>query len=227
MIVDVVIPALNEEGAIGKVIADLPSALIRHTVVVDNGSQDATAEVARKAGAVVLLEPNRGYGVACLKGMDYLKKLPSQPDVLVFLDGDYSDHPAELPLLLDPIIVRGADLVIGSRVASAKNNGGLTPQQVFGNALATWLLRLIYGYQFTDLGPFRAIKWSALEHLQMRDRNYGWTVEMQIKAAKQHLKCEEVPVNYRDRIGKSKVSGTLKGTILAGYKILFTLFRYA
>lgn len=227
MIVDVLIPALNEEGAIGKVIHDLPRDLVRHVVVVDNGSVDNTAELAAMAGAVVLREPNRGYGAACLKGIAFLKDQSRQPDVVVFLDGDYSDYPGELPLLLEPIMRFDADLVIGSRVQSAKVNGGLTPQQVFGNALATWLLRLIYGYKFTDLGPFRAIKWEALDRLQMRDRNYGWTVEMQIKAAKQKMTCLEVPVSYRDRIGKSKVSGTLKGTILAGYKIIFTLFRYA
>nr|HPH19177.1 glycosyltransferase family 2 protein [Haliscomenobacter sp.] len=181
------------------------------------------------AGATVVYQPNKGYGNACLKGMEYIQQKPTaeQPDILVFLDGDYSDYPEELPLLIEPIIVQGIDLVIGSRLSSGKaEKGSLTPQQVFGNWLATFLIRHLYTYHFTDLGPFRAIRWSSLLQLKMVDRNYGWTVEMQIKAAKQKLRCTEIGVRYRKRVGVSKVSGTVKGTILAGYKILYTIFKY-
>lgn len=222
-----IIPALNEEKAIPLVLADLPAALVRHILVCDNGSRDRTAEVARQAGARVIHAPRRGYGSACLAGIAWLKDLPlaEQPDILVFLDGDHADYPEELPLLLSPILENHADLVIGSRVTGRAERGALQPQQRFGNALATTLIRWIYGVHFTDLGPFRAIRWSALPALNMRDPDYGWTVEMQVRAAKSGLRCTEAPVSYRARVGQSKVSGTLRGSIMAGYKILWTIFR--
>ncbi|HOY20254.1 MAG TPA: glycosyltransferase family 2 protein [Haliscomenobacter sp.] len=228
-IIHVIIPVFNEEKSIGLVLADIPKDWVQEVIVCNNGSSDNTAEVALAAGATVVYQPNKGYGNACLKGMEYIQQKPTaeQPDILVFLDGDYSDYPEELPLLIEPIIVQGIDLVIGSRLSSGKaEKGSLTPQQVFGNWLATFLIRHLYNYQFTDLGPFRAIRWSSLLQLKMVDRNYGWTVEMQIKAAKQKLRCTEIGVRYRKRVGVSKVSGTVKGTILAGYKILYTIFKY-
>lgn len=228
-IIHVIIPVFNEEKSIGLVLADIPKDWVQEVIVCNNGSSDNTAEVALAAGATVLYQPNKGYGNACLKGMEYIQQKPTaeQPDILVFLDGDYSDYPEELPLLIEPIVAQGIDLVIGSRLSSGKaEKGSLTPQQVFGNWLATFLIRHLYTYHFTDLGPFRAIRWSSLLQLKMVDRNYGWTVEMQIKAAKQKLRCTEIGVRYRKRVGVSKVSGTVKGTILAGYKILYTIFKY-
>lgn len=226
MIVDVVIPALNEEKSIGHVLADIPREAVRHVIVVDNGSSDRTEEVAVSAGAKVLREPEKGYGAACLKGIAWSLSQSTPPDVVAFLDADYSDHPQQLPEVLAPIERDKADLVIGSRALGERESGSMTAPQVFGNWLATWLLRLFYGVQFTDLGPFRAIRRTSLEQIGMVDRNFGWTVEMQLKAAKHKLRCVEVPVNYRRRIGKSKVSGTVKGTVMAGYKILFTIFKY-
>lgn len=226
MIVDVVIPALNEEKSIGHVLADIPRELVRHIVVVDNGSSDCTAGVAEAAGAIVLREPEKGYGAACLKGIAWSLGQTTPPDVVSFLDADYSDHPQQLPEVLAPIERDKADLVIGSRALGERESGSMTAPQVFGNWLATKLLRLFYGVQFTDLGPFRAIRRTSLEQIGMVDRNFGWTVEMQLKAAKHKLRCVEVPVNYRRRIGKSKVSGTVKGTVMAGYKILLTIFKY-
>lgn len=223
MIVDVIIPALNEEDALPRVLADIPQPPVRRVVVADNGSTDATAQVAREAGAEVVHQPERGYGAACLKALALLEEDP--PDVVVFLDGDYSDHPDELPKLLEPI-AQGADLVIGARVQRARR-GALTPQQRVGNAIACVALRVLYRVRYTDLGPFRAIRWDALSRLNMVDRNYGWTVEMQIKAAQQGLKHAEVPVSYRERIGESKVSGTIRGTLGASRKILWLLARYA
>lgn len=228
-IIHVIIPVFNEEKSIGLVLADIPKDWVQEVIVCNNGSSDNTAEVALAAGATVVYQPNKGYGNACLKGMEYIQQKPTaeQPDILVFLDGDYSDYPEELPLLIEPIVAQGIDLVIGSRLSSGKaEKGSLTPQQVFGNWLATFLIRHLYTYHFTDLGPFRAIRWSSLLQLKMVDRNYGWTVEMQIKAAKQKLRCTEIGVRYRKRVGVSKVSGTVKGTILAGYKILYTIFKY-
>ena len=178
------------------------------------------------AGATVLHEPNRGYGNACLTALAYCKEKARRPDVVVFLDGDYSDYPEQMPDLLKPIVEEGVDLVIGSRSLGRRESGSMTVQQIFGNWLATSLMKLFYDARFTDLGPFRAIRFSSLLSLGMQDRNYGWTVEMQLKAAKQKLKCVEVPVRYRKRIGVSKVSGTIKGTIMAGYKILYTIFKY-
>ena len=223
---DVIIPVFNEEKSVGHVVRDLPKNWVREIVVVNNGSLDASSAVAEEAGAKVLDEPIKGYGRACLKGIEYLKKKQDPPDVVVFLDGDYSDHPEELPDLVEPILNGDYDMVIGSRKLGQKEKGAMEPQAVFGNWLATRLLKLLYGYSFTDLGPFRAIKWEQLLDLGMVDKDFGWTVEMQVKAAKKGLKYKEVPVSYRRRIGVSKVTGTLKGTLMAGYKILWTLFKY-
>lgn len=226
VLIDVVIPAYNEEQAIGRVIRDIPSPKVREVVVVSNGSTDATEEHARREGATVLQEPNRGYGYACLKGIAYLReKGQTSPEILVFMDGDYSDYPEELVDLIRPIEEEGYDMVIGSRVLGDRQPGSLTLPQIFGNWLATRLIRWIYGERFTDLGPFRAIRFDKLLEMEMEDKTYGWTVEMQVKAARMGLKCVEIPVNYRPRIGVSKVSGTVKGTILAGYKILWTIFK--
>ena len=224
-VIDVIIPAYNEEKSIGRVIAEIPE-FVSEVIVVDNGSNDDTAEAGRMAGATVLHEPNRGYGNACLTALAYCRKKARGPDVIVFLDGDYSDYPEQLPELLKPIVEEGVDLVIGSRSLGRRESGSMTVQQIFGNWLATSLMKLFYDARFTDLGPFRAIRFSSLLSLGMQDRNYGWTVEMQLKAAKHKLKCVEVPVRYRKRIGVSKVSGTIKGTIMAGYKILYTIFKY-
>ena len=226
MIIDVIIPAYNEEDAIGLVIRDIPKDLVREIVVVNNASTDHTRDRAMVAGATVLDQPLRGYGNACLLGIDHLKKKNSPPDVVVFLDGDHSDHAEKMHELLVPLIEGRADLVIGSRALGEREAGSMTPQQVFGNALATRLMRWLYGVKHTDLGPFRAIRWRTLLGLGMVDRNYGWTVEMQVKAAKQGVAYAEVPVDYRRRIGTSKVSGTLKGTFMAGYKIIGTILKY-
>jgi glycosyltransferase involved in cell wall biosynthesis len=225
--VNVIIPAYNEELSIGKVVAAIP-AFVDDVIVVNNNSSDSTAETASLAGATVLHEPKPGYGHACLKGIAYAAAKPavSRPDVFVFLDGDFSDFPHEIDVLLKPIVDGQAEMVIGSRVLGKREAGSLLPQQLFGNWLATKLLHLLYGVTYTDLGPFRAIKLDTLLALNMQDRTYGWTVEMQAKAAKQYVRYAEVPVSYRKRIGVSKVSGTIKGTVLAGYKIIFTIFRY-
>lgn len=224
----VIIPAFNEAESIGKVVGDIPEGLVREVVVVNNSSTDATEKNAKAAGATVLTETRRGYGSACLCGIAYAaaKQGADRPDIIVFIDGDYSDHPDQMPDLLKPILEAGCDMVIGSRALGARERGAMTPQQVFGNWLATTLIRLFYRTKFTDLGPFRAIKMDKLLALEMKDTTYGWTVEMQLKAAKKKFKTAEVPVNYRRRIGVSKISGTVKGTILAGYKILYTIFRY-
>lgn len=222
----VIIPAFNEQNAVGLVIEEIPGEWVSEIIVVDNGSQDQTFETAKAKGATALREDRKGYGQACLKGMAYLASTPNPPDIVVFLDGDYSDYPSQLPDLVQPIIKDEADLVIGSRALGVKEKGSMTIQQVFGNWLATTLIRWFYGVRYTDLGPFRAIRYTSLLEIGMADTNFGWTVEMQLKAAKQNLRTLDVPVNYRQRIGISKVSGTLKGTIMAGYKILFTIFRY-
>jgi glycosyltransferase involved in cell wall biosynthesis len=218
----VVIPALDEERAIGRVLADLP-AFVDCVIVADNGSADRTADVARAHGAIVVLEPERGYGAACLAALREI----GDADIVVFMDGDYSDHAADMIGLVTPIAAGGADMVIGSRVLGESEAGALTPQQRFGNWLATRLIRLIWGARYTDLGPYRAISREALSRLGMTDRNYGWTVEMQIRAAVAGLRISEVPVSYRRRIGQSKVSGTVKGTIMAGIKILSVIGRFA
>ena len=226
-IIDVIIPAYNEEESIGLVVADIPKDWVREVIVCNNASTDQTKAVAEQGGATVLDQPKKGYGSACLKGIEYVKSKPveEQPDVIVFLDGDYSDHPEELPRLVQPIMENDVDLVIGSRALGNMESGAMMPQQVFGNWLATSLIRLFYRYEFTDLGPFRAIKWKQLLAINMVDPDFGWTVEMQVKAAKFKLKCTEVPVTYRRRVGVSKVSGTIRGTILAGHKILWTIFK--
>ncbi len=221
-VVGVVIPALNEVDAIGRVIADIP-AWADKIIVADNGSTDGTAAAVRAAGATVVVEPEKGYGAACLAGIAALGSV----DVVVFLDGDYSDHPGDMATLVDPIVNDSVDFVIASRVTGAREPGSLTPQQMFGNWLATRLIAGIWRQKYTDLGPFRAIRKSSLDKLAMADRNYGWTVEMQIKAAELNLRVLEVPARYRRRIGVSKVSGTVKGTIMAGYKILYVIGRHA
>jgi glycosyltransferase involved in cell wall biosynthesis len=223
----VVIPAYNEEQSVGKVVNDIPKNWVKTIIVCNNNSRDNTKQVALDAGAIVVDQPLPGYGNACLKGLEYIRAQALKPDIVVFIDGDYSDYPEELPLIVQPILDGNFDMVIGSRALGVREKGSMQPQQVFGNWLSTTLLRWIYGYRFTDLGPFRAITWSALEQLKMEDKNYGWTVEMQVKAAKQKLRCTEVAVNYRNRIGVSKVSGTIKGSIMAGYKILLTIFKYS
>jgi glycosyltransferase involved in cell wall biosynthesis len=217
--ISVIIPAMNEAQSIRKVISDIP-AWVDEIVVVDNGSTDTTAEVAEKHGAKVLYEPERGYGIACLTGIASL----DHPGIVVFLDGDYSDYPEEMGMLVAPIIQNRADMVIGSRALGEKEKGALSPQQIWGNWLACRLMKLFWDLHYTDLGPFRAIRFSTLQSLNMRDRNYGWTVEMQIKAAQRRVRYREVPVRYRKRIGKSKVSGTIRGVIGAGTKILSTIF---
>lgn len=220
----VIIPAFNESKSIGKVIADIPD-MVTEIIVVDNGSTDKTGDFAKEKGATVLRENRKGYGYSCLKGMDYISKKAKKHDIIVFLDGDYSDFPAELKLLVSPIISSGFDMVIGTRVLGERQKGSMLFQQIAGNWLATTLIKLIYNAHFTDLGPFRAITWNTLQLINMKDKTFGWTVEMQVKAAKLNLKFTEIPVSYRKRIGVSKVSGTIKGTILAGYKILLTIFK--
>lgn len=227
--IDVLIPAWNEEKALPFVLSAIPKAWVRQIIVCDNGSTDRTAEVAESEGAVLVSQKERGYGNACMAGMRYLANLPAseQPEIVVFLDGDYSDYPEELPQVVAPILNEGKDLVIGSRRLGGMEPGAMTAAQSFGNWLAPFLIRLLYNYRFSDLGPFRAIRWDKLQALGMRDRNFGWTVEMQIKAAKQKLDCAEVPVRYRKRAaGQSKVSGTFKGSVLAGWKIITTIFKY-
>lgn len=226
-IIDVIIPAYNEQDSIGNVLRDIPKTLVREVIVCNNNSTDNTKKVALENGATVVDQPLKGYGNACLKGIAHIKAKPmqEQPDIVVFLDGDYSDHPEEMTKLVAPIIEKDMDMVIGSRALGEMESGAMMPQQIFGNWLATNLIRLFYNYSFTDLGPFRAIKWQQLLAIDMKDKTFGWTVEMQVKAAKHKLKCTEVAMTYRRRIGVSKVSGTLKGTILAGHKILWTIFK--
>lgn len=222
----VIIPAYNEENSIAKVVADIPFGLVQEVIVVNNNSNDNTEINARNAGATVLREKRPGYGYACLKGIEYIKQLQPAPDIVVFIDADYSDHPEEMTLVVKPIINDEIDMVIGSRALGKKEKGAMTVQQVFGNWLATRLLKMIYGIRYTDLGPFRAIRYDKLLEINMQDTTYGWTVEMQLKAAKLKMKITEVPVNYRKRIGFSKISGTVKGAVLAGYKIITTIFKY-
>lgn len=221
----VVIPAFNEARSIGRVIGDIPEGLVDEVVVVNNASTDETERNARAAGATVLREDRRGYGSACLRGIAYAKT--KQPDILVFLDGDYSDHPDEMGRLLEPILADEADFVVGSRMRGEREPGALLPQALVGNRLACGLMRLLWGARFTDLGPFRAIRFGDLLALDMRDTTYGWTVEMQIKAVRAGLRCVEVPVSYRRRIGVSKITGTVAGTAKASAKILWTIARYA
>ena len=222
----VIIPAFNEQNAVGQVIDEIPKDLVKEVIVVDNGSTDDTFAVAQSKGATALKQEQRGYGNACLKGIEYLQGSEKQPDIVVFIDGDHSDYPEEMPKLIDPIVNENVDMVIGSRALGQKEKGSMTPQQVFGNWLATTLMRWFYKTSYTDLGPFRSIKYDQLIAIGMTDKTYGWTVEMQLKAARMNMKVIDVPVNYRVRIGQSKVSGTVKGTIMAGYKIITTIFKY-
>ncbi len=225
-VIRVIIPAYNEEESIGLVIRDIPAS-VHEIIVVNNNSSDATAKNAEDAGATVLSEPKPGYGNACLKGIDYIKQQKTDTDIVVFLDGDYSDYPEELTKIVAPIIEKDIDFVLGSRVEKFREKGAMQPQQIFGNWLATFLMCLFFKSKFTDLGPFRAIKFDTLMRLQMEDTTYGWTVEMQLKILKQQFTYEEIDVKYRNRIGVSKVSGTVKGSIFAGIKILTWIFKYS
>ena len=225
-IIKVIIPAFNEEDSIKHVINDIPD-IVDEVIVVSNNSTDNTEKNAKGTGATVLVEKQKGYGSACLKGMDYIAQQEKKADIIVFLDGDYSDYPEELVKIVNPIIEDDVDFVVGARVKELREKGSMTLPQIFGNWLATSLMRLFFRSTFTDLGPFRAIKYSKLLDLKMEDKTYGWTVEMQLKALKQKFTYREIPVNYRNRIGVSKVSGTIKGAIFAGVKILWWIFKYS
>ncbi|MGY3793980.1 glycosyltransferase family 2 protein [Aquimarina sp. 433] len=225
-LIKVIIPAFNEEGSIGHVISEIPE-VVSEIIVVSNNSTDNTEAVAKKAGATVLREERMGYGYACLKGLSHIASQEIAPEIIVFLDGDYSDYPEELLKIIDPIIHRDIDMVIGARDKKLRESGSMTIPQIFGNWLATSLMRLFFGAKFTDLGPFRAIKYDKLLELNMQDKTYGWTVEMQLKAIKKQFSYTEVPVRYKKRIGVSKVSGTIKGAIFAGVKILSWIFKYS
>jgi glycosyltransferase involved in cell wall biosynthesis len=224
--VDLIIPAYNEEDSIPFVLGEVPD-LVREIVVVDNNSTDKTGEFAGKHGATVLRETRKGYGYACLCGINYLMSKSEPPQIIVFMDGDYSDYPEDLNLVVSPILENRADMVVGARVKELREPGSLTPQQIFGNGLATFLMRLLFKSRFTDLGPFRAIRSETLKSLAMEDKTYGWTVEMQLKVLRKKIAYLEVPVRYKKRIGVSKVSGTVKGTIFAGIKILHWIFKYS
>ena len=220
--ISVLIPAFNEEKSIAQVIKELPRDVVDEIVVIDNASTDATHEIALRNGAKVVKEPHRGYGAACLKGIESI----NNTDIVVILDGDHSDYPEQINRLVDPIAAGEADFVIGSRVLGRLEDGALTPQQYWGNKLAVFMIHRLFGYRFTDMGPFRAIRYESLKKLDMQDKDFGWNAEMQIKAVKSGLKIKEVPVDYRKRIGDSKISGTISGTIKAGTKIIFTIFKY-
>ncbi len=220
--ISVIIPAYNEEKSLAHVLNDLPRDRLHQVIVVDNRSTDRTAEVARENGATVVHERHRGYGRACLTGMAAL----DAPDIVVFLDGDYSDYPEEISQLVEPILKGEADFVVGSRMLLAESRQALLPQARYGNQLAVFLIRLFFGHRFTDLGPFRAIRYESLQAIGMHDKDFGWTVEMQIKAVQNGLRIREVPVRYRIRIGVSKITGTVSGTLKAGTKIIYTIFKY-
>ncbi|TDE03578.1 glycosyltransferase family 2 protein [Flavobacterium hiemivividum] len=223
--IKVIIPAYNEEKAIANVIKEIPNS-VNEVIVISNNSTDNTIKVATEAGATVLSESRKGYGYACLKGMEYISTLEIKPDIVVFLDGDYSDYPEELTKIIAPILENNIDFVVGSRVASLREKHSMTPQQIFGNWLATTLMKIFFKATFTDLGPFRAIKYEKLLTLKMEDKTYGWTVEMQLKVLKQKMSYLEIPVRYKNRIGVSKVSGTVKGSVMAGVKIIGWIFKY-
>lgn len=220
--ISVLIPAFNEEKSIAQVIGELPQVLVDEIVVVDNGSTDDTKEVALRHGARITEEKRRGYGAACLKGLASIE----DTDIVVILDGDHSDYPEQINRLVEPIASGDADFVIGSRVLGIREDGALTLQQYWGNKLAVFLIHRIFGYKFTDMGPFRAIRFDSLKSLNMIDKNFGWNVEMQVKSIRRGLRIKEVPVDYRRRIGTSKISGTISGTVKAGSKIIFTIFKY-
>ena len=220
--ISIIIPAYNEESSIGLVLDALPQEKIHEIIVVDNGSTDATARVAQEHGARVVKEPRKGYGSACLKGIDEL----DAPDIVVFIDGDFSDFPEEIVLLISPIETGEKDFVLGSRMILPKSQSALLPQARYGNRLAVFLIKLFFKHEFTDLGPFRAIRYSSLMSIGMKDMDFGWTVEMQIKAVRNGLRIREVPVNYRKRVGISKITGTVLGTFRAGTKIIYTIFKY-
>ena len=220
--ISIIIPAYNEESSIGLVLDALPQEKLHEIIVVDNGSTDATARVAQEHGARVVKEPRKGYGSACLKGIDEL----DAPDIVVFIDGDFSDFPEEIVLLIGPIETGEKDFVLGSRMILPKSQSALLPQARYGNRLAVFLIKLFFKHEFTDLGPFRAIRYSSLMSIGMKDMDFGWTVEMQIKAVRNGLRIREVPVNYRKRVGISKISGTVLGTFRAGTKIIYTIFKY-
>ena len=224
--IKVIIPAYNEEESIGQVINTIPK-IVSEIIVISNNSTDNTINVAKNAGATVLTEKRKGYGYACLKGMEYVSEQKTKPDIIVFLDGDFSDYPEELPKLTNPIVDDNIDFVVGARVSELREQGSMTKPQIFGNWLATSLMKLFFNSKFTDLGPFRAIKYDKLLALNMEDKTYGWTVEMQLKALKNNYSYKEIPVKYRNRIGVSKVSGTIKGAIFAGVKILYWIFKYS
>jgi glycosyltransferase involved in cell wall biosynthesis len=220
--ISVIIPAYNEEESIGLVIKSLPQKKIKEIIVVNNGSTDKTASIAKQYGARVVNETYRGYGSACLKGISEV----NDPEIVVFVDGDFSDYPEEIESLVKPIVEHRADFVLGSRMVFPESRATLLPQARYGNLLAVFLIRLFFRYKFTDLGPFRAIRYQSLKEISMTDKNFGWTVEMQIKAVKHGLKIMEIPVHYRKRIGVSKITGTISGTFKAGIKIIFTIFKY-
>ncbi|MBC8283730.1 MAG: glycosyltransferase family 2 protein [Nitrospinae bacterium] len=220
--ISIIIPAYNEESSIGLVLDALPQDKIQEIIVVDNGSSDDTARVATQHGARVVKEPRKGYGSACLKGINEL----DAPDIVVFIDGDFSDYPEEIVSLLEPIDKGDEDFVLGSRMMLPESRMALLPQARYGNQLAVFLIKLFFNHSFTDLGPFRAIRYSSLMEIGMQDTNFGWTVEMQIKAVKNKLRIREVPVKYRERIGVSKITGTVSGTFKAGTKIIYTIFKY-
>jgi len=220
--ISIIIPAFNEESSIGLVLDALPQDKIHEIIVVNNNSNDDTARVATEHGARVVEEPRKGYGSACLKGIDEL----DAPDIVVFLDGDFSDFPEEIVELVNPIEKGDADFVLGSRMILPESRRALLPQALYGNRLAVFLIKLFFNYSFTDLGPFRAIRYKSLMAIGMQDIDFGWTVEMQVKAVKNGLRIQEVPVKYRERIGVSKITGTVSGTFKAGTKIIYTIFKY-
>lgn len=224
--IKVIIPAYNEEKAIANVINEIPE-IVDEIIVISNNSTDNTIEAAKNAGATVLSENKVGYGYACLKGLEYIASQEIKPEIVVFLDGDYSDYPEELHKIIAPIVSGRMDFVIGTRDSNLREKGSMTPQQIFGNSLATYLMKLFFNSKFTDLGPFRAIKYVTLLDLDMQDKTYGWTVEMQLKILRKQIPYTEIPVRYKNRIGISKVSGTVKGTVMAGVKIIGWIFKYA